>query len=137
MNSTPRLENRTGRALKIFIGKADNVGRDFPTEGQPVKFKGMIARGETVPVDGVPVSCAAPGLPTVPTEADFENLPAPQPGVVLIVPQPVAVAGYAMGRRDLVSMGPGRFDGTTQIGAEGFQYQGLDSELHAFLAQQA
>lgn len=133
----PSLVNLTGRELVIYLGPNDKEGKRFPVTAPPVKYKGMIARGQTLPVEGVPVSCAAPGLATTPTQGDFENLPAAQPGTVLIVPQPVAVAGYAMGRRDLVSMGPGRFEGGTQVGAEGFQYQGPAHELQAWLAQGA
>jgi len=121
-----RFVNKTGRDLVIYSDPTDRKGTFFPADGPGAKFTGFNTRGKTVLVDGIPVTCAAPAPPGPPKPEEIIGLPDPEPGVVYIVPLPVEQAGVALGRKDLVRMGPGRFADGAQTGADGFQSSLVD-----------
>lgn len=133
----PKFVNLTGRDLTVYSGKDDQEGQLIPAvPGQKVSYKGITDRGQSLAVNGLPVACSPASAPSAKAE-DIEGLPQPERGVIYVVPFPVAGPAYALGRRDILSMGNARIKDGTQTGAEGFIYPGPSSELEALLADAA
>lgn len=110
--------NKTGRDLTIYSSPADTVGRTFPADGPAAKWAGF-APAPRCSLDGIPVQCQPAGAQDA-QPGDITGLPDPEPGTVYIVAFPVEVAAVALGRTDVLRMGPARYTDGKQSGAEGF-----------------
>lgn len=102
-----RLKNLTPHPI-VLVGREITGPAEWTETETTVPPSGTVARVGSIP--GEVAERVAHGVPvmTAPTWGEVEGLPAPEPGVLLIVSG--LVAGRCVGRADVVSPGTGPAD---------------------------
>jgi hypothetical protein len=119
-----KVRNLMGRNLTVFVSTApDAPSVVLPADGPAPRWSGAPgAPGkEVIEIDGHAIPVSRAPAPTPDALGTVSGLPEPEEGVLLLVPYPVEVWAFLVGRTDCRRMGAMRLgrDGKP-IGADGF-----------------
>ena len=129
MSRPTTFANLTGAAIRCFRSPASETAVDILAVAAAATYRHTAPSTEIVYAGPIPIATA----PRVPRAKSFSGLPPVAHGTVYIVAPDVAVAAYAMGRRDVMAPGPARMTDGAEVGVEGLVYPGTSEELREVL----